>query len=292
VTSPETVIALALSGRVDFDPIHDTLTNDQGEEVQLHVEPGIELPSAGFESGEAGFIAPPAERSDVEVVVSPTSDRLQLLEPFAAWDGNDFIDLPVLVKAKGKCTTDHISAAGKWLRFRGHLENISGNLFLGAINAFTDAAGEGKDQLDGTTKTFPEIAKHYSEAGQPWVAIGDENYGEGSSREHAAMEPRFRGARAVISRSFARIAETNLKKQGVLPLTFADPASYDAIGEDDRISVLGLADLAPDRPVQCRITKPDGSTVDFTCNQTLSPEQIEWFTAGGALNIIRQKNKG
>jgi aconitate hydratase len=292
VTSPETVIALALAGRVDFDPINDTLTNDAGEEVALHIEPGVELPSAGFESGEDGFITPPVDGSGVDVKVSPTSQRLQLLEPFAAWDGNDFVDLPILVKAKGKCTTDHISAAGPWLKFRGHLENISGNLFLGAINAFTDAAGEGKDQLDGTTKSFPDIAKHYAEAGQPWIAIGDENYGEGSSREHAAMEPRFRGAQAVISRSFARIAETNLKKQGVLPLVFADPATYDTIDEDDRISVLGLADLAPDQPVKCLLTKPDGTTIEFACLQTFSPDQIDWFRAGGALNIIRQKHLG
>jgi aconitate hydratase len=292
VTSPETVIALALSGRVDFDPIHDMLTNDDGEDVRLHVEPGVELPSAGFESGESGFVSPPTDGSGVDVIVSPTSERLQLLEPFTPWDGNDFIDLPVLVKAKGKCTTDHISAAGPWLRYRGHLENISGNLFLGVVNAFTDAVGEGKDPLDGSTRPYPEIAKHLHEAGQPWVAIGDGNYGEGSSREHAAMEPRFRGAAAVIARSFARIAETNLKKQGVLPLTFSDPDTYDEIGEDDRISILGLADLAPDQAVAGRITKPDGSTVDFECSHTLSPDQIEWFKAGGALNIIRQKNKG
>ena len=287
VTSPETVVALALAGRVDFDPRSDTLTNAAGDEVRLEIAPGIELPAAGFESGEAGFIAPPADGSAISVKVDPDSDRLQLREPFPAWDGEDFIELPVLMKAKGKCTTDHISAAGPWLTYRGHLENISGNLFIGAINAFTGATGQGKDQLDGSTKPYPDIAKHYAEQGVGWVAIGDENYGEGSSREHAAMEPRFRNAKVVITRSFARIHETNLKKQGVLPLTFADPATYDLIGEDDRISVLGLADLAPDQPVRCRITKPDGSTVDFECIQTLSAEQIEWFRAGGALNIIR-----
>src|SRR3712207_3224778 len=193
------------------------------------------------------------------------------------------------MKAAGKCTTDHISAAGPWLKYRGHLENISGNLFASAVNAFTGASGEGKDQLDGTTKPFPEIAKHYAEAGQAWVAIGDENYGEGSSREHAAMEPRFRNGKVIFARSFARIHETNLKKQGMLALTFADPATYDLIGEDDRISVLGLADLAPDVPVRCRITRPDGSTVDFEATHTLSPEQIEWFRAGSALNIIRSR---
>jgi aconitate hydratase len=224
------------------------------------------------------------------VKVSPTSDRLQLLEPFAPWDGNDYVELPVLVKAKGKCTTDHISMAGPWLKYRGHLENISGNLFLGATNGFTGATGEGKDELDGTTKPYPEIAKHYHEAGQAWVAVGDENWGEGSSREHAAMEPRFRGCKAIIVRSFARIHEANLKKQGVLPLTFGDPSTYDQIGEDDRISILGLADLAPDVPVHCRITKPDGATIDFDAIQTMSPEHIEWFKAGSALNIIRARS--
>jgi len=191
------------------------------------------------------------------------------------------------MKAKGKCTTDHISAAGKWLTYRGHLENISGNLFLGVVNAFTGATGEGKDITDGQTRSFPEIAKRYSEAGIAWCAIGDGNYGEGSSREHAAMEPRFRNARVIFARSFARIHETNLKKQGLLPLTFSDPGTYDQIGEDDRISVLGLAELAPDQPVPCRITKPDGTTIDFECTQTFSPEQIEWFHGGSALNIIR-----
>src|SRR4051812_21769341 len=289
VTSPETVVALALAGTVEFDPIHDTLTNDEGEQVKLAVPVGEELPAQGFTPGESGFVAPPPDGSGVEVVVSPTSDRLQLLEPFAAWDGNDYTDLPVLVKASGKCTTDHISAAGPWLKYRGHLENISGNLFLGAINAFTGEAGTGVDQLDGETKSLPDIAKHYHEAGVGWVATGDENYGEGSSREHAAMEPRFRNAKAVICRSFARIHETNLKKQGVLPLTFADPQTYDQIGEDDRISILGLADLAPDTPVAARITKPDGTTIDFQCNHTMNDEQIEWFRAGGALNIIRAR---
>jgi aconitate hydratase len=292
VTSPETVVAMALAGRVDFDPRTDTLTNDAGEVVTLAVGPGTELPSAGFESGEAGFISPPVDGSGIEVKVSPTSDRLQLLEPFAAWDGNDFVDLPVLMKAKGKCTTDHISAAGPWLKYRGHLENISGNLFIGAINAFDDAVGTGKDQLDGERKSYPDIAKHYMHAGQGWVAVGDENYGEGSSREHAAMEPRYRGCKVVITRSFARIHEANLKKQGVLPLTFADPAAYDQIGEDDRISITGLATLTPDVPVECLITKPDGTTVTFQGIHTMNDEQITWFKAGGALNIIRQKQLG
>jgi aconitate hydratase len=289
VTSPETVVALALAGTVDFNPLTDTLTTDTGDAVHLDVPVGVELPDQGFTPGESGFVAPPADGSSVSVVVSPTSERLQLLAPFTTWDGQDLVDLPVLVKAAGKCTTDHISAAGPWLRYRGHLENISGNLFLGAVNAFSGEAGIGLDVLDGERKPFPEIAKHYHEAGQGWVAIGDENYGEGSSREHAAMEPRFRNAKAVISRSFARIAETNLKKQGVLPLWFADRATYDEIGETDRISILGLADLTPDRPVACEIHKPDGAVIAFSCTHTLSDDQIDWFRAGGALNIIRQR---
>ncbi|MEQ8716942.1 MAG: aconitate hydratase [Acidimicrobiales bacterium] len=290
VTSPETVVALALAGRVDFDPANDTLTNEAGEEVRLAEPMGIELPPAGFDPGEMVFVAPPADGGDgIDVVVSPTSDRIQLLEPFPAWDGEDLVELPVAVKAQGKCTTDHISMAGPWLKYRGHIENISGNLFLGAVNAFTGEAGTGKDPLDGTTKSYPDIAAHLHESGQDWVVIGDENYGEGSSREHAAMEPRFRRCRAVIVRSFARIHETNLKKQGVLALTFVDPADYDKIGEDDTISVLGLADLAPESEVACRITKPDGTTVDFTTRQTMSPDQIEWFKAGSALNLIRQR---
>ena len=289
VTSPETVVAMALSGRVDFDPTTDSLTNAAGEQVTIPVPVGVELPPKGFTAGENPFIAPPADSSKVVVKVSPTSDRLQLLEPFDKWDGNDFLNLPILMKAKGKCTTDHISAAGPWLKYRGHLENISGNMFIGAVNAFTDEVGQGKDQLDGTTKSFPDIGKSYHAAGQGWIAIGDENYGEGSSREHAAMEPRFRGAKVVLTRSFARIHETNLKKQGVLPLVFADPKVYDLIEQDDRINVLGLANLTPDVPVKCQIVKPDGTTIDFEGIQTMNDEQIGWFKAGGALNIIRQR---
>jgi aconitate hydratase len=289
VTSPETVVALALAGTLDFDPLTDTLTDAEGKEVRLVVPHGEELPRAGFTPGESGFVAPPPDGSTVEVKVSPTSERLQLLTPFEPWDGTDFLGLPILLKAKGKCTTDHISMAGPWLRYRGHLENISGNLFLGAVNAFTDAVGEGKDQIDGQTRPFPEIARRYHEAAQSWVAVGDENWGEGSSREHAAMEPRFRGCRAVIVRSFARIHEANLKKQGVLPLTFVEPSTYDAIGEDDRISITGLAELAPGRRVVCVLTKPDGSTLEFHCNHTLSEEHIGWFRAGSALNIIRAR---
>ncbi|MGQ0434750.1 MAG: aconitase family protein, partial [Microthrixaceae bacterium] len=292
VTSPDTVIALALAGTLDFDPRTDTLTNDAGEEVRLDPPIGEALPAGGFETGEDTFQAPPADSSEVEVVVDPQSDRIQLLEAFTPWDGQDYVALPVLMKAQGKCTTDHISAAGPWLKYRGHLENISGNLYLGAINAFTGEAGTGRDPIDGETRAFPEIAKRLHAAGIGWVAIGDENMGEGSSREHAAMEPRYRNGKVILARSFARIHETNLKKQGLLPLTFADPTMYDQIGEADTISVLGLADLAPDTPVHCTINKPDGSTVEFLGNHTFSPEQIDWFRAGGALNIIRQKQGG
>ena len=288
VTSPDTVIALALAGRLDFDPTTDTLTAPDGSEVRLEAPRGEVLPAKGYDAGNDTFIAPPQDGSNIQVVVSPTSDRLQLLEPFPAWDGKDYVELPVLMKAKGKCTTDHISAAGKWLTYRGHLENISGNLFAGAVNAFTDAVGEGWDVTDGATRTYPDIAKRYSEAGIRWCAIGDQNYGEGSSREHAAMEPRFRGGVVIFARSFARIHETNLKKQGLIPLTFSDPTTYDKIGERDTISVLNLPPV-PDKPMQCRINKADGTTINFEALHTFSDEQVEWFKAGSALNIVRQK---
>jgi aconitate hydratase len=292
VTSPETVMALALSGRLDFDPLADTLRTEDGREVRLTVPVGEELPSQGFDPGDRGFIAPPEDPSALEVVVRPDSDRLQLLEAFAPWDGQDYRDLPILLKAKGKCTTDHISMAGPWLRYRGHLENISGNLYLGAVNAFTGVPGQGKDQTDGEVRPFPEIAKRYHEAGIGWVAIGDENMGEGSSREHAAMEPRYRNAKVIIARSFARIHETNLKKQGLLPLTFTDAADYDRIGEDDRISVIGLADLAPGDPLTVEVSPPSGEPWSFRAAHTFSPDQIGWFRAGSALNVIREHVAG
>ena len=286
VASPETVVAYALAGTLDFNPLTDEIDG-----VRLEAPVGEELPSRGFESGEAGFFAPPEDGSNVEVVVRPDSDRLQLLEPFPAWDGEDFIGLPVLLKARGKCTTDHISAAGPWLKYRGHLDNISGNLFLSADNALTDEVGTTLCPAhDGAVEPLPDAARHAAEAGIAWVAVGDQNYGEGSSREHAAMEPRHRGCRAVLVRSFARIHETNLKKQGVLPLTFSDPATWDAIGPGDRISILGLADLSPDDPVACRIEHADGRTTEFTAVHTMSPEHIAWFKAGGALNLIRAKH--
>jgi aconitate hydratase len=287
VTSPDMVIAYALAGTLDFNPLTDVVTTDAGVSVMLEVPVGEVLPSRGFDPGEPGNVAPTA-RSRIDVTVSPTSDRLQLLTPFAAWDGDDYIDLPVLLKAKGKCTTDHISAAGPWLQFRGHLENISRNLFLGVVNAFTSAVGAGKDPIDHETRSFPEIAEHLAASGVRWCVVGDENYGEGSSREHAAMEPRYRNGVVIFARSFARIHETNLKKQGLLPLTFADPSTYDMIGEDDRISVLDLALLAPEKPVRCRIAKSDRTSVEFDCSHTFSAEQLEWFIAGSALNVIRR----
>jgi aconitate hydratase len=288
VTSPDTVMAIALSGRLDFDPVTDTITAPDGTEVRLDAPIGEVLPSAGYDPGEDTFTPPPADRSSVSVEVAPTSDRLQLLEPFPAWDGNDYEALPVLMKARGKCTTDHISAAGPWLKYRGHLENISGNLFAGAVNDFDGEVGIGLDITDDGRRPYPEIARRYHEAGIRWVAIGDRNYGEGSSREHAAMEPRFRNGVVVLARSFARIHETNLKKQGMVPLTFVDPDTYDRIGERDRISVLNLPPV-PGQEVTCRIERPDGSAEEFQASHTFSPEQVEWFVAGSALNIVRER---
>jgi aconitate hydratase len=286
VASPDTVVAYALAGTLEFNPLTDAIDG-----VTLDPPSGEMLPSAGFDPGESGFLAPPAteERLGLEVKVDPGSDRIQLLEPFPPWDGEDFVGLVPIAKASGKCTTDHISMAGPWLKYRGHLENISGNLFLGVVNAWSDEAGTGVDAGDGSTKPLPELARSYRDRQVAWCMIGDENYGEGSSREHAAMEPRFMGCRAVFARSFARIHETNLKKQGVLALTFSSPRTYDEIEAGDRLSVVGLADLAPDQPVQCRIEKPGGDAVPFEATHTMSPDQIEWFRAGSALNIIRQR---
>ncbi|MDA0298146.1 MAG: aconitate hydratase [Actinobacteria bacterium] len=288
VTSPDTVIALALAGRLDFDPTTDTLTTPDGTQVKLEIPQGEVLPKAGYDVGIDTFIAPPADGSDIQVNVSPTSDRLQLLKPFAKWNGNDFLGMPILMKAKGKCTTDHISAAGKWLTYRGHLQNICGNLFAGVVNAYNDVVGEGIDMIDGKTRTFPEIARHYGDNFVQWTAIGDQNYGEGSSREHAAMEPRYRGAAVIFARSFARIAETNLKKQGIVPLTFADPAMYDMIRELDTITVRDMPPK-PDQPVRCYLNQRGGNQIEFQALHTFSNEQVEWFTAGSALNVVREK---
>ena len=290
VTSPDTVIALALAGRLDFDPTTDTITAPDGSQVSLAAPVGEVLPKNGYDAGAETFVAPPADGSSIDVVVDPTSERLQLLEPFEKWDGNDFIYMPVLMKAKGKCTTDHISAAGPWLKFRGHLENISGNLFAGAINAFTGAVGEGLDRSDYQVRPYPEVAKSYKKMQVQWCAIGDQNYGEGSSREHAAMEPRYRGACVIFARSFARIHETNLKKQGIVPLTFVNPDDYDKIDEKDTISVREMPPV-PDQPVRCIIHKKGEIEIEFYANHTFSPEQVKWFKAGSALNVVREKVK-
>ena len=287
IASPEIVTAFALAGRLSFNPLTDTLTAADGSEFKLD-PPGEapEVPMDGF-TGQGFGYEPPAEiGNSIAVAVDPASTRLQLLSPFPRWEGNDFERLQVLVKAKGKCTTDHISPAGPWLRFRGHLERLSDNAFLGAVNAFTDERGEGLNQLTGERAAFPQVARYYKEQGLGWVAVGDFNYGEGSSREHAAMSPRLLGCKAVIVRSFARIHETNLKKQGIIPLTFSDPDDYDKVLEADTISVTGLSDLKPGQPVRAVINHFEGGEEDIELTHTMSEEQIEWFRAGAALNIL------
>jgi len=291
VAGPELTTALVIAGKLSFNPLTDELENENGEKVKFDPPTGEELPPKGFDEGSSGFIAPADDGSGVEVIVNPESERLQLLESFKPWDGNNYENLAVLLKAKGKCTTDHISMAGPWLRFRGHLDNISNNMFIGAINYFTEDAGKVKDQLNGEYKTIPEVARHYKAEGLGWVVVGDENYGEGSSREHAAMEPRFLGGKAIIVRSFARIHETNLKKQGMLPLTFSEPVDYDKILEDDRISLVGLKELTPGKQLKMVIKHKDGSSDEAMLNHTMNKAQIEWFKAGSALNLIAEKNK-
>ena len=286
IGSPELVVATAFAGTIDFDPRTDAIEHDGGE-FRFAPPSGDELPQAGFDSGESGYIAPPEDGSNIEVIIVPESNRLERLTPFPKWDGRDLTDLTLLLKTQGKTTTDHISPAGAWLRFRGHLGNISGNLFAGGVNAFTGATGATLNTLSGEQgQPVNEVARSYKEAGVRWAAVGDENYGEGSSREHAAMELRHLGGLVVIARSFARIAETNLKKQGLLALTFSDPAHYDLIGETDRLSILGVADLAPDRPLELRIDRADGSSDTVAVNHTYTDAQVEWFRAGSALNMI------
>jgi len=290
ISSPEIVIAYAIAGKLSFNPLTDEIESG-GSSFKLEApKPAPEVPANGFVFKVDGYLAPPDERSSLDVKVDPDSKRLQLLSPFAAWDGADYEELPILLKAKGKCTTDHISQAGPWLRFRGHLDNISDNLFLGAINAFADEPGHGVNVDTGTVASLPELARWYKDKGISWVAVGDENWGEGSSREHAAMEPRHLGGKAIIVRSFARIHETNLKKQGVLPLTFANPADYEKILVDDRISIVGLTELTPGSPVTAVIHHTDGRTEEITLNHSLNDEQVEWFKAGSALNVLRTKN--
>jgi aconitate hydratase len=282
------VTALAFAGTLEFDPVHGTLTAPDGRSFRFRPPEGEELPKAGFARGLEGYEAPAEDGDTVRVEVSPTSERLQLLEPFPAWDGQDLTDLVVLLKTKGKTTTDHISPAGPWLRFRGHIDRISDNMFLGAANAFSPEAGKGTDVLSGESGLpIAQIARRYKAKGIGSIVIGDENYGEGSSREHAAMSPRYLGVKAVLVKSFARIHETNLKKQGILPLTFAAPKDYDLLEQHDRVSVTGLAALAPGKPVTVVARKPDGRSLTFKANHSLTGEQIAWFKAGSALNALK-----
>jgi aconitate hydratase len=286
VTSPEMVAALAIAGRLDFNPLTDTLINDKGEEVKLTAPYGDELPKRGFAVEDNGFQAPASDGSSVQILVSETSDRLQLLAPFEAWDGKNIMGAKLLIKAFGKCTTDHISMAGPWLRFRGHLDNISNNMLIGAVNAFTEKTNSVKNQITGQYDTVPAVARAYKAAGIPSVVVGDHNYGEGSSREHAAMEPRFLGVKAVLVKSFARIHETNLKKQGMLGLTFANEADYDKIQEDDTINFVDLVDFAPGKPLTLEFVHADGTKDIILANHTYNASQIGWFVAGSALNLI------
>ncbi|NNV54767.1 aconitate hydratase [Limnovirga soli] len=292
VASPELVTAMAIAGSIAFNPLTDTLTNEKGEAVKLAEPSGFELPPSGFAVEDAGFQAPAADGSTVQVAVSEESQRLQLLAPFAAWEGTDLKSLKLLIKAKGKCTTDHISMAGPWLKFRGHLDNISNNMLIGAINYFNEKTDTVKNALTGEYGAVPATQRAYKAAGIGSIVIGDENYGEGSSREHAAMEPRHLGVRAILVKSFARIHETNLKKQGMLAITFDNKEDYDKVQEDDNIDILGLTSFAPGKPLSVVLNHADGSSDTITVNHTYNEQQIEWFKAGGALNIIRKNFVG
>lgn len=292
LTSPEVVVAMALSGKLDFDPERDELVTDSGKRVRLSVPVGQDMPKEGLIIDNSGLIEPPLDGSAIKIAIDKNSERLALLEPFAPWDGKDFLHMPVLLKAKGKCTTDHISQAGPWLKFRGHLDKISNNTYIGAINAFTTTPGNGLNVITESDQEvmIPDLARFYQAKNIPWVVIGDENFGEGSSREHAAMQPRHLGGKAIIVRSFARIHETNLKKHGMLPLTFQDPKHYELIGPYDRISIVGLAHLSPNKPVKVIISKPSGENEEIHCNHTMSEVQIEWFKAGSALNMLAKNS--
>lgn len=292
VASPEIVTAFAIAGRLTFNPITDTLINENGEQVKLDEPKGYELPPKGFDVKDAGYQAPAEDGSSVQVIVNPKSDRLQLLAPFPAWEGTDLLGLKLLIKTKGKTTTDHISMAGKWLKYRGHLDNISNNLLIGATNAFNGKMNCVKNQLTGEYDEVPKVQRAYKAAGIGSIVVGDENYGEGSSREHAAMEPRHLGVRAILAKSFARIHETNLKKQGMLALTFADKNDYDKIQEDDTIDILGLTSFAPNVPLTIRLTHKDGTIEEIKANHTYNEGQIEWFKAGSALNLIKLQQQG
>jgi aconitate hydratase len=287
LTSPEIVTALAFAGEITFDPVSGSLKTADGKEIKFKPPVADELPKNGFAKAEGGFEPPAGEGEQVEIDIPADSQRLQILKPFPKWDGRDFSDLLILVKAKGKCTTDHISPAGPWLKFRGHLDKISDNMFLGYTDAFSGETGKTADVLSGKSGLTPsEVARHYKAEGLGSVVIGDENYGEGSSREHAAMSPRFLGVKVVVTKSFARIHETNLKKQGVLPLTFADPKDYEQFEQNDRVSVIGLSNLAPGKPVEIVLHKAVGKEVKIATNHSLTDQQIKWFEAGSALNAL------
>ncbi len=289
VASPEIVTALAIAGRLTFNPLTDTLTNEEGKEVKLDEPKGLELPPQGFAVKESGYVPPAADGTDIKVVVDPKSERLQLLEPFPAWEGTDLKGLKLLIKVKGKCTTDHISMAGPWLKYRGHLDNISNNLLIGATNFFNDKTDCVKNQLTGQYESVPKVQRQYKAKGIGSIVVGDENYGEGSSREHAAMEPRYLGVRAVLVKSFARIHETNLKKQGMLALTFANKDDYNKIQEDDTIDILGLTSFAPNKPLTIVLHHKDGTSEEILANHSYNEIQIEWFKAGSALNLMKQR---
>ncbi|MFN3562775.1 MAG: aconitase family protein, partial [Chloroherpetonaceae bacterium] len=291
VASPEIVTAFAIAGSLTFNPAKDTLTNENGEQVKLDPPLGVELPPMGFAVEDAGYQKPARSGKSIKVAVSPKSDRLQLLDSFKAWEGSDLTGLKLLIKAKGKCTTDHISMAGPWLKYRGHLDNISNNLLIGAVNAYTDKTNSVKNQLTGVYGEVPATQRAYKAAGIGSIVVGDENYGEGSSREHAAMEPRHLGVRAILVKSFARIHETNLKKQGMLALTFANPEDYTKIQEDDSLDIVGLTTFAPGKPLTVVANHADGSKDEIVVNHTYNAAQIEWFKAGSALNLIAAAQK-
>lgn len=290
ISSPEIVVAMSLAGRLDFNPLQDELDDGKGGKFRLK-EPAKadDIPKAGFIPKAEGFVEPADDGSKVSVKIAPSSDRLQALEPFKSWNGKDLTELPLLLKAKGKCTTDHISPAGPWLKYRGHLDNISNNMFLGAVNAFSGDIGKVMNAFTGEKGEIPAVARDYKARGLQWVVVGDENYGEGSSREHAAMSPRFLSGIAVIVKSFARIHETNLKKQGLLPLTFVNPADYDLVQKGDKISLMGLIGLEPGKDIVCILTHADGKTDTIQLKHTLNQEQIAWFKAGSALNVLKAK---
>jgi len=290
VASPELVTAIAIAGDLGFNPITDTLVNEEGKDVKLDEPKGFELPPNGFGVEDPGYQAPANDSADVEIVVSPDSERLQLLTPFEPWDGDNITGMKLLIKAKGKCTTDHISMAGPWLRYRGHLDNISNNMLIGAVNAFSDKTNCVNSQLTGECGEVPKVQREYKKAGIPTIIVGDQNYGEGSSREHAAMEPRHLGVRVVLVKSFARIHETNLKKQGMLGLTFANENDYDKIREDDTFNLIDLNSFAPGKPLSLEVVHADGTKDAVVANHTYNAQQIEWFKAGSALNLIKQQN--